>query len=113
MNIEEYRDFCLSFPNAEESMPFGDNVIVFKVGGKMFTLASLFPFTSFMVKCDPEQAIILRMEHPEVTGAYHMNKKHWNSISCEGSLSETFIKTQIFNSYNLVSKVPISYYSLP
>lgn len=104
MTIEDFRLYCLCKDGAEESFPFDDSTIVFKVGGKMFALAGLFPFDTILLKCDPDMAIELRDVHPEITPGFHMNKKHWNGISIFGTLSDQFIMTQIDNSYNLVVK---------
>lgn len=107
MNIEEYRDFCLSLPGVTEGFPFGDDTLVMKVKGKMFSLASLNSFT-FNVKCDPERAIELREQYPEVLPGYHMNKKHWNTIIPNGSADDALLQDWIRDSYRLVvSKLPL------
>ncbi len=107
MNIEEYRDYCLSLPGATEGFPFGEDTLVMKVGGKMFSLASLESFT-FNVKCDPEKAIELREKYAEVLPGYHMNKQHWNTIIPNGLTEERLLKEWIFDSYRLVvSKLPV------
>ena len=103
MNIEEYRDYCLSLPCVEESTPFDDDVLVYKVGGKMFTAASISTFNHFAVKCDPDIAIELREQYSDITPAYHFNKKHWNDISVIGKLSDEFQREHIFASYMLVA----------
>lgn len=75
MNIEEIRDYCLARPGASESLPFNDTALVFKVAGKMFALLDLSEGNrGLTLKCDPELAIELREQHPEVTPAYHFNK---------------------------------------
>ncbi len=103
MNIEECRDYCLSLQAVEECFPFDDINLVFKVGGKMFALIDITDFTWVVVKCDPELAVELREEYPfDVTPAFHFNKKHWNSCSVIGNLSDDFIKKQIEHSYSLV-----------
>ena len=105
MNIEILRDYCLAKPDVEESLPFGPDVLVFKVGGKMFLLCSLDSenFT-FNVKCDPELAIELRERHDCVQPGYHMNKQHWNTIVVDGSVSTQQLKEWIDHSYELVNK---------
>ncbi len=108
MNIEDYREYCLSLPLVEESMPFDDNTLVYKIGGKMFSLARIMSFDRFAVKCDPDMALDLRDKHEEVCGAYHLNKKHWNDIFVTGRLSKEFMQEQIFNSYLLVVNKSIS-----
>lgn len=102
MNIEELREYCLSKKGATEGFPFGEDTLVFKVGGKMFLLTSLTGALSMNVKCDPEQALELRDLHPEVKPGYHMNKKMWNTVDLTGSLSTRQIHEFIDHSYQLV-----------
>lgn len=105
MNVEILRDYCLSKPDVEESFPFGPDVMVFKVGGKIFLLCSLDPEDfSFNVKCDPELAIELRERYDCVQPGYHMNKKHWNTVIPDGSVSTQQLKEWIDHSYDLVNK---------
>jgi predicted DNA-binding protein (MmcQ/YjbR family) len=104
MNIETLREYCLSKPGVEESLPFGPDTLVFKVTGKIFLLASLdSERLQFNVKCDPEKAIELREEFSCVIPGYHMNKKHWNTILVDGSVPAKKIKEWIDHSYELVS----------
>ncbi|MEG1634595.1 MAG: MmcQ/YjbR family DNA-binding protein [Rikenellaceae bacterium] len=104
MNVEEFRDYCLGKKDVEELFPFGHDVLVFKVCGKMFALAALYPFESIKLKCDPDMAIELRDQYSEIVAAFHMNKKHWNDVSVVGSLSDEFLMSQIDNSYDLILK---------
>jgi predicted DNA-binding protein (MmcQ/YjbR family) len=105
MDIESLREYCLSKPGAEESFPFGPDTLVFKVNGKLFLLTGLDEeVLSFNVKCDPEKAIELREEYSCVKPGYHMNKKHWNTIVVDGSVSSKILKEWIDHSYGLVSK---------
>lgn len=104
MNIEEYRDYCLSFSCTSEDFPFDNRTLVFKVAGKMFALSDVEEFTSVNLKCDPEIAIELREEYPEVTGGYHMSKKHWNTVVINGGVSDDLIKKWVKDSYDLVVK---------
>lgn len=101
MNIEELREYCLSFPFAEESFPFDDETLVMKVRSKVFALLSL-DRGSINVKCDPEKAIEQREKYPDVLPGYHMNKKHWNTIIPNGSASDKLIREWIRDSYDLV-----------
>ncbi len=103
MNIEELRDYCLTKPAADESFPFGDDTLVFKVGGKIFLLAGL-DGNSFNAKCDPELAVELREQYPEVRPGYHMNKTHWNTVQMDGSLTIKQLHQMIDHSYNLILK---------
>jgi len=104
MNIETLREYCVSKPGAEETLPFGPDTLVFKVAGKMFLLTSLDEEQlSFNVKCDPDQAEELRAEYPCVQPGYHMNKKHWNTIVVDGSVPVKLLKQWIDDSYELVA----------
>lgn len=89
---------------AEETMPFGDDTLVFKVGGKMFLLASLKEANCFNAKCDPDLAIELRERYSEVQPGYHMNKAKWNTVYFNGSLTEKQLLEMIDHSYNLIVK---------
>jgi predicted DNA-binding protein (MmcQ/YjbR family) len=105
MNVEELREYCLSKKGVTESFPFDEVSLVMKAGNKMFALIHLEHLpTVIALKCDPEYAIELRERFPAVTPAYHFNKKHWNDIIMDGSLSETDIKSWIDNSYELALK---------
>ncbi|MGK6349830.1 MmcQ/YjbR family DNA-binding protein [Parapedobacter sp. DT-150] len=104
MNIEQLRDYCLGKPGVTESCPFGPDALVFKVAGKMFLLTGLDSQPlSFSAKCDPEYALELRERHPHsVKGAYHMNKRHWNEVVCNGELDDPALLSLIDHSYDLV-----------
>lgn len=102
MNVEELRDYCLEKPGVTEGFPFGEDTLVFKVGGKLFLLTGLQQGDSFNAKCDPELAIDLRERHPEVKPGYHMNKAHWNTVFMNGSLTRKQLCNMIDHSYNLV-----------
>lgn len=102
MNIEEIRDYCLVKPGVTEGLPFGQDTLVFKVGAKLFLLTSLSQGDRFNVKCEPEHAIELREQHPEVQPGYHMNKKHWNTVHTDGNLTRRQICDMIDHSYKLV-----------
>lgn len=102
MNVEDFRNYCLSKNWVEESTPFGPDVLVFKVKGKMFALCDIEQFERINLKCNPEKAILLREQHPEVSPGYHMNKEHWNSINPKGSLLNSTIFEWVDHSYQLV-----------
>ena len=103
MNIESLRDYCLSKPDAEEALPFGPDNLVYKVNGNIFLITGLDQEQlSFNVKCDPELAIELREKYSCVIPGYHMNKKHWNTIVVDGSVSVKQLKEWINHSYELV-----------
>lgn len=105
MNVEEIRDYAISFESVEESFPFGNETLVFKVKGKIFLLLSLESEPlSLNVKCNPDIAIELRESYDCILPGWHMNKKHWNTLIINGMLRADFIKKQIENSYNLVKR---------
>jgi predicted DNA-binding protein (MmcQ/YjbR family) len=105
MNIEELRDYCLSMNGVEETLPFGPDILVFKVSNKVFLLTGLdnTPL-QFNIKCDPEKALELRDKYTSVIPGYHMNKKHWNTIIVDGSVNDRLLYEWITDSYNLVVK---------
>jgi predicted DNA-binding protein (MmcQ/YjbR family) len=105
MNAESLRLYALSKPKVEESFPFGEETLVFKVNNKIFLLMGLdrHPL-QFNVKCHPDKTIELREAYPEnVLPGYHMNKKHWNTIIVNGKLSLKLLQSFIDDSYELVS----------
>lgn len=110
MNPVELRQFCLSLPQAEETFPFGPRTSVFKVSGKMFALSQLGAESlRVSLKCEPELAQALRATHPAVLPGYHLNKRHWNTVILDDSLSDETIRNMIEDSYDLVvDKLPPS-----
>ena len=102
MNIEEYRNFCLGLPGVTEDFPFDVETLVFKVMGKMFALTDVDTFKSFNAKCKPEDCIELREQYSGIKPGYHMSKKHWNTISTDGSVPDELMRELIRNSYDLV-----------
>jgi len=102
LNIESYREYCLKKQGVTEEFPFDNQTLVFKVMGKMFALTDIDLFSSINLKCDPENAVQLREQYNEVIPGFHMNKKHWNTISMEGILPDKLIEEWIEHSYQLV-----------
>ena len=100
---ERLRERCLALPGASEEFPFGDEVSVFKVGGKMFALSQLDgePL-QLSVKCDPELAAQLRSAYPAIAPGYHLNKRHWNTITLDGSVPDEMVTDLLGDSYDLV-----------
>jgi len=102
-DLELLRDFALSLPETTEETPFVPELAVYKVAGKMFgTLSPDDVPVPMNLKCDPDRAIELRSEHEAIRPGYHMNKKHWNTIELDGSLSDDFVRELIRHSYDLV-----------
>ena len=103
MNIESIRDYCLSKKAVTEGLPFGNDVLVFKVDGKMFVLASLNEQPLRMnLKCDTEKAVELRDRYNSIRPGYHMSKVHWNTLEVNGELKTELIQELINHSYDLV-----------
>jgi predicted DNA-binding protein (MmcQ/YjbR family) len=102
MNLEKIRDFALAFPGVEETFPFDNQTLVFKVAGKMFLALDVENTLSINVKCDPEMAVELRERYDTILPGYHMSKKHWNTIMLHGRYGEKEILGWIRDSYELV-----------
>jgi predicted DNA-binding protein (MmcQ/YjbR family) len=103
MNIEEFREYCLSKKGVTEAFPFDEQTLVFKVGGKMFALTDIDSRPlSFNLKCDPERAVQLREQYSSVQPGYHMNKKHWNTVVADGSVNRSRLLEWIDHSYELI-----------
>ena len=105
MDLASFREYCLSKRGANESTPFGDDVLVFKVAGKIFALAPLdeVPATANL-KCDPDLALELRDRYDQVRSGYHMNKKHWNTVKIEAGIPDAELRRMIDHSYDLVAR---------
>lgn len=102
MNVERVRELCLSHAYVEECTPFGEDNLVFKVGGKIFAMLSLGIDHRLNLKCAPERAIELRERYPDtIMPGYHMNKRHWNSVYVD-MLEEENVEEQILHAYDLV-----------
>ncbi len=107
MSPAELRDYLLSFIGAEETFPFGPDTSVFKVRGKMFALSALEAESlRVSLKCEPQLAVALREAHAAVLPGYHLNKRHWNTVVIDGSLSEKMVRDMIEDSYDLVAGRP-------
>lgn len=103
MNNEEVRDYCLNKPGVTEGFPFNDTALVFKAG-RIFAILDLSDEErGISLKCDPEKALELRELYPEITGAYHLNKQHWNAVRLNGNVEPSLIKELIDHSYNLIT----------
>lgn len=106
LDVESFRIYCLSKKGVDESFPFDEYTLVFKVGGKMFALVSLdSPEFSVNLKCDPEKAIELREVYPDnIKPGYHMSKVHWNTVVPQGKISAKMLQELTDHSYDLVVK---------
>ena len=108
MDIQQYFEYCLSKKGVTEHFPFDKDILVFKVGGKMFALASMKEWEngipSINLKCDPERAEELRAEYDDIQPGYHMNKVHWNTVNVNREVSDKLLKELIDHSYELVLK---------
>ena len=99
MDIIDLRDYLLSLPLVEECQPFGDDAVVYKVGGRMFVCCVLEHAERIAVKCNPDRAIVLRDEYlSAIAPAWHFNKRHWNDLYFEQLPSE-IVKREIRHSY--------------
>lgn len=99
MDIVTFREYCLSLPEAEETLPFDDDTLVYKVSGRMFAMISISRPDHFAVKCHPDRALLIRDRYAEITPGWHLNKRHWNDVSILGELSDSFLKAEIRHSY--------------
>jgi predicted DNA-binding protein (MmcQ/YjbR family) len=104
MSPDELRRCCLRKPGTVEEFPFGEQVSVFKVAGKMFALSDLdgLPL-EVSLKCDPDLAEALRSQHAAIRAGYHLNKRHWNTVTLDGSIDDNGIRDMIQDSYDLVA----------
>jgi len=105
INIESIREYVLGKPSVTEGFPFGASVVVYKVNGKVFLLVPLDTQPlQFNAKCDPEVAVELREQYPgSVLPGYHMNKKHWNTVTADGTLTNKQLLQMVDESYQLVN----------
>lgn len=103
MDLADVCAHCLSLPQVEETTPFGPEVLVYKIAGKMFALAipDEYP-VRVNLKCDPDRALELRDRHEGIIPGYHMNKRHWNTLILDGSLPSKLVRELIEHSYQLV-----------
>ena len=105
MTLEQLKAYLLDKKGSVEERPFGPEALVYKVMGKMFALVAweADPLT-ISLKCDPDEALFLRDIYTAVRPGYHMNKKHWNTVTVDGAVPEKEFRRMIDDSYNLVVK---------
>ena len=107
MNIEDLQEYCLKKPLVTQELPFDEVTLVFKVAGKMFALTSLEGDFAINLKCDPENAVLLREQYDNIKPAFHMNKTHWITVAIDGTIGTNKILEWINDSYDLVvAKIP-------
>ncbi len=107
MNLETFYEYCLSKKGVTEHFPFDEDILVFKVGGKIFALSSLKQWElgtpSVNLKCNPDLAKEWRVQYEgAVLPGFHMNKNHWNTVIINSEVSDSFLKEMIGHSYGLV-----------
>ena len=103
MNGEELRSCCLSLAGASETFPFGPETSVFKTNGKMFAITALVsPTLDVSVKCDPELGETLRQAHVAIVPGYHLNKRHWITVTLNSDVADEQVRQLIEDSYDLV-----------
>jgi predicted DNA-binding protein (MmcQ/YjbR family) len=102
MTITFFREYCLSKPGTSEDTPFDENTLCFKVVGKIFAIIDIELFQSVNLKCDPEKAVELREQYSDIVPGYHMNKKHWNTVMFNASVSDKLILELVDHSYDLI-----------
>lgn len=103
MSPADLRRLCLSWPGSAEEFPFGPETSVFKVGGKIFAISALDADTlEISLKCEPELAEDLRATHAAIRGGYHLNKRHWNTVTVDGSVPDPLLGQLIEDSYDPV-----------
>jgi predicted DNA-binding protein (MmcQ/YjbR family) len=104
MDRGELRSYCLSKKATIEDFPFGDDVAVYKVVGKVFALMPIEGPIRISLKCDPTLALMLRETYPSVTPGYHLNKKHWNTVEVDESIPDSEVLEMVDHSYDQVVK---------
>ena len=107
MNIEDFREYCLSLPGAEEKMPFtrmesARSILVFSVAGKWFCFVDIDAFDFCNLKCDPTEAEELEGEYDGIRPGYHMNKRHWISVYFNSDVHDDKIIELVRKSYDLI-----------
>lgn len=103
MDLHRLRSYCLAKPGAAESRPFGPDALVLKVRGKMFAIvADQADPPTVSLKCDPDVAVALRGAYAGVNAGYHLNKRHWNTVTIDGAIPDEDVLGWVDDSYDLV-----------
>ncbi len=104
MTLKEFQSLCSSLPGTSAGFPFDESVLVCKVADKMFALTNFHTFESISLKCDPDDAAALCAAFPAVSPGYHLNKRHWHTVICQGNLPDSEIMKMIDHSYEFMVK---------
>jgi predicted DNA-binding protein (MmcQ/YjbR family) len=102
MNIESFRQYCISKKGTTEDLPFDENTLAFRVMGKIFALTDIDAFESVNLKCDPARALELRNQYQGIVPGYHMNKQHWNTVMIDSDVSDQLLCQLVDHSYDLI-----------
>jgi predicted DNA-binding protein (MmcQ/YjbR family) len=103
MTGEQIEAACLALPGAGKEFPFGEGIAVFKVAGKVFAICRLEGEPpSVSLRCEPDLAVQLRAQHAAIAPGWHLNKRHWNTVTVDGSLPAAMVREMIEDSYDLV-----------
>jgi predicted DNA-binding protein (MmcQ/YjbR family) len=103
VTADELQSWCLGRRGASEEFPFGEQPSVFKIAGKMFAISNLDSRPlQVSLKCEPELAEQLRATYPAIKPGYHLNKRHWNTVTLDGSLADEMVREMLEDSYDLV-----------
>jgi predicted DNA-binding protein (MmcQ/YjbR family) len=102
MTLTDLQAYCAKKSGVSWDTPFGPDVLVFRVAGKIFALAPIDAFVTVNLKCDPERAIELRERYEGIIPGYHMNKQHWNTVDVTGSVPHKLLLELVDHSYDLI-----------
>ena len=106
MNLKELKEYCLKKKGTTEAFPFDDETLIIKVGSKMFLLTNINNIIlKINLKCDPLMAEGLKKDYSAICPGYHMNKKHWNTVTLDGSVPDKEIFGWIDHSYDLINGI--------
>lgn len=104
MNVEQFREACLALPWVTEDMPYDDTVVAFRLKGKIFGCLMTDKPDYVVLKCDAERALELRERYSAIEGAFHCNKKYWNSIRLDGTVPDEVVADLVRHAYEEVNK---------
>lgn len=99
MDILDFREYVLSFYDVEETMPFNDSTLVYKVAGKWFVVVDMDDLTHIVIHHSPEVGEALRDKYSQIIPAWHFNKRYWSSVRMDGDLPEKLVRELIKESY--------------